>query len=608
MFRLKNVSVRNKLLLLSSTLLVAVAAVGATGYHGITQLNQLYGVSEQQFAAVRTVATVERTYDAIRAAVLRAWMAAQRHDQLGQDEATTELQNLSDTITASFDTLETFPLEQDAKDAILQVRPALSTYVTRAQETVKLALSGDWESAESGLTQFQGAFANAGESLQELGLLVRGGTSFIKAQSEETAARATRHAMIVLGVALILAIGLSWAIAYSIVTPLVKMTQAAHRIASGEIGQQVDHRAKDETGALASAFRELIDYIQGIAKAADRVSNGDLTVTINPRSEQDVLSRNFAHMVENLREMNGKVQEGTKILSAAIAQILSTVSQVASSATDTAVAVTQTATALDQVKQIAHMANDKAKAVAENSEQTATVSANGERALTKADAGLKRIREQMESIADSVIHLGEHSQAIAAIIDAVNEVAEQSSLLAVNAAIEAANAGELGKGFAVIARAVKVLADQSKQATSHVRAILTDIQKASHVAVLVTEQGTKSVQVGVAQSLEAGESIRILSSNIAEAAHAMTHIAMSSEQQLVGIDQVVTAMASIQHASTQNAESMKKIQAATQNLLGVGASLSALVEQYQLTPSGTTAAEPLYECQSFTRSVTSTAL
>jgi methyl-accepting chemotaxis protein len=589
MFRLKNVSVRNKLLLLSSTLLVAVAAVGATGYRGISELTQLYGVSEQQFEAVRTVATIERAYDALRGVVLRAWIAAQRHDQPGQDEATTDLQTQAEIITDSLDALDAFPLEQDAKEALSQVRASLSLYATKAQEAAKLALSGDWNNAEKELVQFQSAFTSTGESLQELGLLVRGGTSFIKAKTEETAARATQQAVIVLSVALVLAIGLGWAIAYSIVTPLVKMTRAARLIATGEISQEVDHHAKDETGALASAFRELIAYIQGIAEAADRVSKGDLTVTIDPRSEQDVLSRNFAHMVEKLREMNGKVREGTQVLSTAIAQILSTVSQVASSTTETAAAVTQTATTLEQVKKIAHMANDKAKAVAKKSEQTASVSSSGELALSKADAGLNRIREQMESIADSVIHLGEHSQAIAAIIDAVNEVAEQSSLLAVNAAIEAANAGEVGKGFAVIARSVKALADQSKQATGQVRAILTDIQKASHVAVLVTEQGTKSVQVGVSQSIEAGESIRILSSNIAEAARAMTHIAVSSEQQLMGIDQVVGAMTSIQHASGQNAENMKRIQAATQNLLGVGASLSALLEQYQLTPNGTNA-------------------
>ena len=583
MLRLQNISVRNKLLLLSVTLLIAVGVVGATGYRGIMQLTRLSAVSEQQFEAIRTMAKGERLYDTLRAVVFRAWIAAQRQDQASQDEAVAEIQNLSMALMATFDALENFSLEQEAQEAVIRTRALVSTYVTKADEIATLAINGRLPHAEGNLAEFQTTFTSVGDGLQELGLLIRGGTSFTKAESESAASRATQHAIVVLGAALFVAVVLSWAIAHSIVTPLLKMTYAARRIATGEISQRVDHLAKDETGALADAFRELISYIQGIAEAADRVSNGDLTVTLSPWSEQDVLSRSFTHMVENLREMNGKVQEGTKTLSVAIAQILGSVSQVAGSTTETATAITQTATTIGQVKQIALQAADRARTVAATGEQAAVVSNNGEAALTKAEAGLKRIREQMESIADSVIHLGEHSTAIATLLDTIDEIAEQSSLLAVNAAIEAANAGEMGRGFAVIARAIKLLADRSKDANGQIKAILNHIQKASHVTVLVTEQGTKSVQAGVAQSLEAGASLRTLSTNIAEAARAMTQITVSSEQQLLGIDQVVVAMENIQRASTQNAVNMTRIQTAAQNLSGVGASLSTLVQQYHVT-------------------------
>jgi methyl-accepting chemotaxis protein len=105
--------------------------------------------------------------------------------------------------------------------------------------------------------------------------------------------------------------------------------------------------------------------------------------------------------------------------------------------------------------------------------------------------GMKKIQTQMESIAESVVKLSEQSQAIGEIIASVNDLAEQSNLLAVNAAIEAAKAGEQGKGFAVVAQEVKSLAEQSKQATSQVRTIFNDIQKATTAAVLATEQGAR---------------------------------------------------------------------------------------------------------------------
>jgi len=196
---------------------------------------------------------------------------------------------------------------------------------------------------------------------------------------------------------------------------------------------------------------------------------------------------------------------------------------------------------------------------------------------------MNRIREQMESISQSVVKLGEQSQVIGDIISAVGEVAEQSNLLAVNAAIEASKAGEQGKGFAVVAQEVKILAGQSKQATAQVRTILGEIQKSANVAVLVTEQGVKSVEVGVQQSLDAGESIRTLAKNITEAAQAVTQIAASSQQQLVGMDQVGVAMQSIKLASEQNANGMRQIQSAAQNLHQVGRTLKELVEQFKVT-------------------------
>src|SRR2546429_5481422 len=123
---------------------------------------------------------------------------------------------------------------------------------------------------------------------------------------------------------------------------------------------------------------------------------------------------------------------------------------------------------------------------------------------------MQGIRGQMSSIAESILSLSAQSQAIGAIIASVDDLAAQSKLLAVNAAIEAAKAGEQGKGFAVVAQEVKSLAEQSKQATVQVRKLLNDIQKATSAAVMATEQGNKAVEAGVKQSTEAGGSIRVL--------------------------------------------------------------------------------------------------
>jgi methyl-accepting chemotaxis protein len=185
----------------------------------------------------------------------------------------------------------------------------------------------------------------------------------------------------------------------------------------------------------------------------------------------------------------------------------------------------------------------------------------------------------MESIARTVVRLSEQSQSIGEIIATVNDLAEQSNLLAVNAAIEAARAGEQGKGFAVVAQEVKSLAAQSRQATAQVRTILGEIQKATTAAVLATEQGHKTVETGVALSGEAGESIRQLSESIGEAAQAATQIAASSQQQMVGMDQVGIAIDAIRQASLQNVAGTKQAEVAAQNLHTLGRRLSSLIER-----------------------------
>lgn len=277
------------------------------------------------------------------------------------------------------------------------------------------------------------------------------------------------------------------------------------------------------------------------------------------------------------RTITRELRESIVQLSASSAEILATTTQVASGAAETAAAVSETTATVEEVKQTAQLANQKARYVSDSAQKASDVSQSGRKSVEEAIHGMRRIQEQMESIAESIVQLSEQSHAIGEIIATVNDLAEQSNLLAVNAAIEATRAGEQGKSFGVVAQEIRSLAEQSRQATGQVRTILGDIQKATNAAVLATEQGNKAVEAGVKQSTETDEAIRMLSASINEAAQAATQIAASSQQQMVGMDQVVLAMNNIKQASEQNVAGTRQAELAAQSLYEMGGRLSALV-------------------------------
>ena len=214
--------------------------------------------------------------------------------------------------------------------------------------------------------------------------------------------------------------------------------------------------------------------------------------------------------------------------------------------------------------------------------KTNAVSETGRLAVIETLEVMTRIREQMDAVADSVVRLSEQGQAIGEIIATVNDLAEQSNLLAVNAAIEATRAGEYGKGFGVVAQEVKSLAEQSRQATTQVRTILMEVQKATSAAVMATEQGTKAVVAGVKQATEAGSAIGVLTGSVTEASQAAMQIAASSQQQLVGMDQITLALANIRQATTQNMAGTRQLEASAQSLTDLGGRLKVLVERQRV--------------------------
>ncbi len=348
------------------------------------------------------------------------------------------------------------------------------------------------------------------------------------------------------------------------------------------------------TALIVGGFVALIAYfaarmiarpVRNISEQIVRISNGDLTVHVPSHNRQDevgVLVRTVRAMVEKLKAQTRDIMEAINVLASSSNQIATTTAQLAAGSEQTAVAVTETTTTVEEVKQTANVSSQKARHVSTLAQNAVQVSQTGAKSVNETIEGINKLKEQMEYIAETIVRLSEHNQAIGEIIAAVDDLAEQSNLLAVNAAIEAAKAGEHGKGFVVVAQEIKNHAEQSKQATRQVRTILNDIQKTSGAAVMATEKGSRAVDATVKQSAGTGNAIQELSRSIAEAAQAVTQIAASSQQQLVGMDQVALAMTNIKQATTQNAASTKQVESTVRSLQELGRKLKTMVEYYKI--------------------------
>jgi methyl-accepting chemotaxis protein len=379
-------------------------------------------------------------------------------------------------------------------------------------------------------------------------------------------------------------VAIGYILTKNIVKPLNAITSAAQKISIGEIDATFKPlKRQDEIGVLSKSFYKMSKSLEGYTAAAVAVSKGDLTVNFIPQSTNDVLGTAIAKMVLNLQIFTKENKEVVEQLNTSVNEIFTSVSELVSSGSETATAVSETTSTIEEVRQTSLVSNEKAKSVSEDAQTAAQISQSGKKSTQETYEGMTRIRDQMLSIADSMMMLSEQTQGIGTIVETVDDLAQQSNLLSVNASIEAEKAGDQGKGFRIVAQEIKNLADQSKQATHRVREILLDVQKATSTAVLATEQGNKVAEGGVKKSEEAGQAISKLSNTVIDAAQTAIQIAASSQQQVIGMGQAAFAMENIKQASTQNVDSAKQLELAAHNLKKLGVKLEGQVKKYKVS-------------------------
>jgi methyl-accepting chemotaxis protein len=320
------------------------------------------------------------------------------------------------------------------------------------------------------------------------------------------------------------------------------------------------------------------------AAFVERVGRGELVgqAAVTGKDEIGILGGHLNRMVESLSQLARQSRDATENLNAAAAEIRASTQEQAASVEEQLAAVQETAATVDEITHSGAQIGKRAQEVIASAQTTVQTSAAGLKAVDETGKAMDAIREQAEAVAENIVALSEKTQAIGEIIAAVNDISERSHLLALNAAIEAAAAGESGRSFSVVAAEMKMLADQAKDGTAQVRAILGDIQRGINSSVMLTEEAVKRVAAGKERSDQTQKTIEEITGRIQESVETFQQIVASTNQQQLGIEQVMGALQNIRQASQQTAAGTRQLDTAAGNLTSMSQQLMVIADRYRI--------------------------
>ncbi len=378
-----------------------------------------------------------------------------------------------------------------------------------------------------------------------------------------------------------------------ITAPLRQAQRALDRLAEGDLDvtlpgdgldattNAVHTRHDDEVGQMLAAMRRMVRAHHALAEQARRLADKDLRHEIIPRSEADVLGRALADLSRALRNQLDEFSRGVDVIAQTTGSLGGSTHSLAIATGETAASVAETVTTMRQVAQSAASGAAQVEGMAKSARDVLDVASAGLEATRRNAEEMQRVLDHMESLQHKADALTEKTQRIHLIIDSVADLADRSQILAVNAAIEAAKAGEAGAGFEEVAVEMRRLAVASKQATTDISSILLDIDDSVKASGKATRASAAKVAEASVHLMQAEQAIHALTDNLEHAAETAASLASNQDQEKEGLEQIASAMSMIRAASDKSAAVAERMTSEAESLEQLGRRLEAIVAPYK---------------------------
>ncbi|MCM2271275.1 MAG: methyl-accepting chemotaxis protein [candidate division Zixibacteria bacterium] len=362
--------------------------------------------------------------------------------------------------------------------------------------------------------------------------------------------------------------------------PIVHLAEAANAIGVGDVNQKVDYQSADEIGKLYGAFRNLQAYIRELAGVAEKVAANDLTVRVTPKSEKDILSISFQSMVTSLSKMVGQLRSSTSEMVSAASEISASSTQMLKGARDQADQIRGVSTAIEEISSTI-MASAENVQEATSASKTASDSAGaGGKLVDDTIKGMAKIESVVRESAQTISKLAQSSQQIGQIVNVINDIADQTNLLALNAAIEAARAGEQGRGFAVVADEVRKLAERTGKATGEIVQMVRAIQDETVEAVEAVKLGIQDVDRGRELANRAGDNLQEIVHVTHQVMGMIQQVALAAKEQSSAAEEISRNINQISTVTRETALGAEQSSAAASQLNHQAETLRKMVEQF----------------------------